>query len=100
MPGREIVDNILLAQELVLDLDRRLKHSNLILKLDMEKTYDRVEWSFLLFMLRQFGFNEGNVNLIFQSFLNNWFSILVNGSLAGYFKSSRKGILYHRPYLF
>ncbi|XP_027157156.1 uncharacterized protein LOC113758547 [Coffea eugenioides] len=76
VPGREIVDNILLAQELVLDLDRRLKHSNLILKLDMEKTYDRVEWSFLLFMLRQFGFNEGNVNLIFQSFSNNWFSIL------------------------
>ena len=72
-----------------MDLDRRLKHPNLILKLDMEKAYDRVEWSFLIFMLRQFGFDEGNVDLIFRSLANNWFSVMVNGSPAGYFKSSR-----------
>lgn len=50
------MDNILLAQEMVSEIDRRLVVPNLLLKLDMEKVYDRVEWSFLLFMLRQFGF--------------------------------------------
>ncbi|XP_027182051.1 uncharacterized protein LOC113780452 [Coffea eugenioides] len=61
VPGRGIMDNILLAQELVMELDRKLAHLNLVLKLDMEKAYDRVEWPFLLFMLRSFGFSEVTV---------------------------------------
>ncbi|XP_027098924.2 uncharacterized protein [Coffea arabica] len=89
VPGRGITDNILLTQELVLDLDRRLRHPNLILKLDMEKTYDRVEWPFLLFMLRQFGFAEHVVDIFFRLVSNNWFSVLVNGKAAGFFKASR-----------
>ncbi|XP_071920627.1 uncharacterized protein [Coffea arabica] len=89
VPGRGITDNILLTQELVADLDRRLRHPNLMLKLDMEKAYDRVEWSFLLFMLRKFGFEEQVVDIIFRLVSNNWFSVLVNGEAAGFFKSSR-----------
>nr|XP_027088493.1 uncharacterized protein LOC113709836 [Coffea arabica] len=54
------MDNILLAQELVMELDRKLAHPNLVLKLDMEKAYNRVEWPFLLFMLRSFGSSEGD----------------------------------------
>ena len=89
VPGRGIVDNILLAQELALDLDRRLEHPNLMLKLDMEKAYDRVEWSFLLFMLRQFGFQEWAIDLLFRTLSNCWFSVLINGVPAGFFKSTR-----------
>ena len=43
VPRRGITENILLAQELALDLDRRLRHPNLMLKLDMKKAYDRKE---------------------------------------------------------
>nr|XP_027120329.1 uncharacterized protein LOC113737276 [Coffea arabica] len=89
VPGRGITDNILLTQELVVDLDRRLRHPNLMLKLDMEKAYDRVEWPFLLFMLRKFGFAEQVVDIFFRLVSNNWFSVLVNGEAAGFFKSSR-----------
>ena len=71
------------------DLDRRLKDPNLILKLDLEKAYDRVEWPFLLFMLRQFGFQEQVVDLCFRTFSNSWFSVLINGKPSGYFKSTR-----------
>ncbi|XP_027099048.2 uncharacterized protein [Coffea arabica] len=87
VPGRGIVDNVLLAQELILDLDRRLIDPNLILKLDMEKAYDRVDWSFLLFLLRQYGFEEVVVDLLFRTFSNTWFSILVNGEPTGFVKS-------------
>nr|XP_027068031.1 uncharacterized protein LOC113693644 [Coffea arabica] len=89
VPGRGITDNILLTQELVADLDRRLRHPNLMLKLDMEKAYDRVEWPFILFMLRRFGFAEQVVDIFFRLVSNNWFSVLVNGEAAGFFKSSR-----------
>nr|XP_027099048.1 uncharacterized protein LOC113718336 [Coffea arabica] len=87
VPGRGIVDNVLLAQELILDLDRRLIDPNLILKLDMEKAYDRADWSFLLFLLRQYGFEEVVVDLLFRTFSNTWFSILVNGEPTGFVKS-------------
>ncbi|XP_027120510.1 uncharacterized protein [Coffea arabica] len=89
IPGRGIQDNVLLAQELILDLDKKLRHPNVILKLDMEKAYDRVEWGFLLYMLREFGFKEGVVDLIFRLISNVWFSVLVNGELTSVFKSTR-----------
>ena len=42
--GRSIADNILLTQELILALDHRVRGANLVLKLDMLKAYDRVNW--------------------------------------------------------
>lgn len=47
--GRGIMDNVLLAQELLYDIDEKLVNQNMILKLEMEKTYDRVDWSFFIF---------------------------------------------------
>nr|XP_027127722.1 uncharacterized protein LOC113743823 [Coffea arabica] len=75
------------CNELVLDLDRRLIDPNLILKLDMEKAYDRVDWSFLLFMLTQYGFEEAVMDLLFRTFSNSWFSVLINGEPTGFVKS-------------
>ena len=81
---------MLLAQELVLDLDRELSNLNLILKFDVEKAYDRVEWPIFLFMLRRFYFFEFMVDLFFQIFTNSWFSLLVNREPPGFLKSSRE----------
>lgn len=39
--GRIIVENVLLTQELIHDIRRRGKPSNVVLKLDMTKSYDR-----------------------------------------------------------
>ena len=74
---------------MVLDLDKHLSQPNVILELDMEKAYNRVEWHFLLFMLRQFGFQVGSMDLFFRMFCNCWFSGLINGKPGGFFKSSR-----------
>ncbi|XP_049391503.1 uncharacterized protein LOC125855893 [Solanum stenotomum] len=44
--GRNIIENVFLTQESVADIGKRGKPSNVILKLDMAKAYDRVSWFF------------------------------------------------------
>lgn len=48
IPGRGTVDNAIVLQEVVYMMGRsRKKKGDLVLKLDLEKAYDRVDWGFL-----------------------------------------------------
>lgn len=42
MKGRSIAENVLLAQELIRDINRKNDFHNIVVKLDMAKAYDRV----------------------------------------------------------
>lgn len=86
--GRLIGDNILLAQEMVYNLGVRRGKQNTILKLDMEKAYDRMDWEFIYQMLSKFGFCPSWINLIKACIEECYFSILVNGETNGFFKSA------------
>lgn len=57
------------------------------IKGDIQKAYDRVEWNFLLAVLRNFSFDARWVGLISQWIVE--FSILLNGSPFGHFPASR-----------
>lgn len=87
--GRNIVENILLAQEIIRDIRMRTKTTNVVVKLDMTKAYDRLSWVFLNKVLSQFGFSEGLIDMVYRLLSNNWYSILINGRTHGFFKSSR-----------
>lgn len=87
--GRLISDNFLLARELYLELDRSVRGHNMLIKLDMAKAYDRLEWDSLLAALQRFGFSSRFTSLISQTLMNCWFSISFNGQSKGYFKSTR-----------
>lgn len=66
MPGRLITDNVLIAYELThyLQHKRHDPDGYAVLKLDMSKTYDRVEWVFLKDMMMKMGFSARWVDLI------------------------------------
>ncbi|XP_019263600.1 PREDICTED: uncharacterized protein LOC109241326 [Nicotiana attenuata] len=88
--GRSIVENVLLIQEIITDIRLRTKAGpNVVIKLDMTKAYDRLSWLFLTKMPRKFGFGERFIVLVFNIVGDNWYSVLVNGQLHGFFKSSR-----------
>ncbi|XP_060170694.1 uncharacterized protein LOC132601635 [Lycium barbarum] len=87
--GKSIVENILLVQEIVHDIRIRGKPANVVIKLDMAKAYDRVSWLFLTKVLRQMGFGERLINMVFRIISNNWYSILINGQPQCFFRSTR-----------
>ncbi|XP_071912409.1 uncharacterized protein [Coffea arabica] len=87
--GRQIFDNVLLAQELIAGIRKASREGNVVLKIDMAKAYDRVSWPFLIQVLRRFGFCEVWIEIIWRLISNVWFSVVVNGAPQGFFKSSR-----------
>lgn len=83
--GRHIKDNILLAQEMVEKINMRRHKPNVILKFDMEKDYDRLDQTFFMDMMRDFGFGRWFIDLVYQTLSNNWFFVLINGEHPGQF---------------
>lgn len=79
--GRSITDNLLVALEAFHTMNGRMRGRKgyMVLKLDMSKTYDRVEWSFLEDIMRRLGFVERWINLIMTCVNTVSYSILIKG---------------------
>ncbi|XP_058111764.1 secreted RxLR effector protein 78-like [Magnolia sinica] len=78
-----------MALEAMRNIDRKSRGGNLIIKLDQEKAYDKVEWGFLKMVMKRFCFSDRWVLLMEACWGNCWFSVLFNGEPTGFFKSSR-----------
>jgi hypothetical protein len=77
--GRHLVDGVLVVNEVV-DLAKKTGRECLILKVDFEKAYDSVDWGFLEYMLRRFGFCSKWISWIRACVFSGHLSVLVNGS--------------------
>lgn len=83
--NRNISDNIQIVQELAYDLNKKSRGGNMIIKLDMEKAFDRLDWSFLFHVLVQFGFSSQLVKLVKMLVCHGRHSVMVNGKISGFF---------------
>lgn len=91
VPGRQILDNVLVAFETMhkLKAHRKGKVSLMAIKLDMSKAYDRVEWPFLRAMMEKLGFCSKWIDLVMKCVSAVSYSVLVNGRTCGDFKPTR-----------
>ncbi|KAL6191212.1 hypothetical protein ACLB2K_037603 [Fragaria x ananassa] len=87
---RLIQDNIMVAHEVYhhLKLQKSDKEGAFSLKLDMNKAYDRVEWSFLEKVLQKLGFSESWVKLVMSYVTSVNYSIILNGKPGPWFTPS------------
>ncbi|GJT28061.1 RNA-directed DNA polymerase, eukaryota, reverse transcriptase zinc-binding domain protein [Tanacetum coccineum] len=89
IPGRSIQDNILLTQELLKGYNRKNGPQRCALKIDLQKAYDTVSWSFLGECLKFFGFHGKMIDWIMTCVTTTAFSLCINGQSYGYFKGAR-----------
>lgn len=90
IPGRAIMDNIIINQEIMTYLNATKGTKGFMaVKVDIAKAYDIVEWDIFRVILRAHGFSEDCGNLITGCISSAHYSVLVNGSPYGFFPGSR-----------
>lgn len=87
--GRSIKDCICLTSEAINLLDKKTFGGNLALKVEIAKAFDTLDWTFLLKVLKKFGFNVLFCKWIQSILMSAKLSVSINGKLHGYFSSSR-----------
>ena len=91
VPGRRGIDNVMIVQELFSTLDRKKGNEGYMsIKVDLEKAYDRLEWSFIHQVLIAFQFPQNLIKLIMSCITTSKVSILFNGGALEAFAPSRR----------
>lgn len=90
IPGRLSTDNIVIVQEAVHSMRRKKGRKGwMLLKLDLEKAYDRIRWDFLEDTLMAAGLSARWIRWIMQCVLGPSMSVLWNGERTEAFKPLR-----------
>lgn len=78
--GRRGIDNVITAQEILYSMERMKGRTGyMIIKIDLEKAYDRMEWSFMRNMLLSLNFHMDMVELILSYIYTTSDSLLFDG---------------------
>ncbi|XP_010430719.1 PREDICTED: uncharacterized protein LOC104714953 [Camelina sativa] len=86
---RLLMENLLLATELVKEYHKETISSRCALKIDIPKAFDSVQWPFLLNILKALNIPDKFIHWITLCITTTSFSVQINGELAGYFQSKR-----------
>jgi hypothetical protein len=85
VPGRSILDNVMVAIEIVHYMKAKAigKSGDVALKLDISKAYDRLDWDYLRDIMVQMGFSSRWISWIMLCVETVDFSVLVDGASVG-----------------
>uniref|UniRef100_A0A803QBR4 Reverse transcriptase domain-containing protein n=1 Tax=Cannabis sativa TaxID=3483 RepID=A0A803QBR4_CANSA len=91
--GRSIAENSMIARQIVHSMKKRKgKRGFMMIKLDLEKAYDKMDWDFILLILSNMGFTNPFLGWIRACISVHEIKLILNGSTAGLplFNTSRR----------
>lgn len=86
--GRQILDGIIVTQEVIHSLKSK-KQRGMMMKLDLSKAYNQLNWNYLRAILSAYGFDNRWIEWIYNMISTPNFSILVNGTPMSTFNATR-----------
>lgn len=90
LANRNASDHAIIIQEFITHFRKmKGKEVNMILKIDLEKAFDKLEWSFIKDTLPFFEFSPNLINLILSCVTSSFIAVLVNGRRTPFFNPSR-----------
>eukprot|EP00253_Pinus_taeda_P019430 PITA_19430 len=88
LSGRQIHEAIGVAQE-VMHSVRQKNKKGVVIKIDLSKAYDRINWLYLRLLLTHLGFKPAFISWIMGCISNVSYAILINGAATPFFKGQR-----------
>jgi len=91
LPDRLIIDNVLVVFETMHCINQRSKGKEglMVIKLDMSKAFDQIEWSCLERIMEKLGFHDQWISLMMMCIKSVSYSMLLNGEPKGLIHSTR-----------
>lgn len=86
--GRSLVHNVLICHDIMRHYKRKTT-PRCMMKIDLRKAYDMVNWKFVEEMLKGYGFPEKFCQWVMRCLTSTKFSVRVNGTSHGYFAGKR-----------
>lgn len=87
--GRLLMENCLLASEIISGDHKNIGPKRLILKVDIAKAFDSIKWDFIIACLNSLNMPHSFVAQIKECLTSTAYSVGINGSLHGFFRGTR-----------
>jgi len=86
--GRQIMYNVILSHKVIHSLKSN-RTPGMLIKLDLSKYFDRINWKYMCSILKAFGFDKASIVWIMKLTYSAFFPILVNGVPSQPFSPTR-----------
>jgi hypothetical protein len=90
VPGRNIHENIIVAQEMTHTMVKMKGSKGLVaIKVDLSKAYDKLNWDFIWQILKEIQLPDSLINVIMHSVTSVETNVKWNGARGSYFRPQR-----------
>lgn len=96
VPGHSILHNVLIGQDLLRGYNRARFSPRCMMKIDLQKAYDTIDWQFLLQLLEAYQFPDKFVQWLRECICKDHYSLVINGTRVGYI-AGKKGLRQEDP---